>query len=116
MVYLTNFLEETKAVLKRIGRTTKDVISVGTPEHRISWEDFEKLANFRYDGGYGHQVINENLKVYGKDFILYRAEYDGSEWWEFIYLLDDYSPNTNKIKIQRYFTDESDFESDEDGE
>ena len=116
MVNLTNFLEETKDALKSIGKTTKDVISVGTSEHRISWEDFEKLANFRYDDGYGHQVINGNLKVYGKDFILYRAEYDGSEWWEFIKLLDDYSPNTNKIQIQSDFTYESDFEPDEDGE
>lgn len=116
MVNLTNFLEETKDALKNIGKTTKDVISVGTPGHRISWEDFEKLANFRYDDGYGHQIIDENLKVYGKDFILYRAEYDGSEWWESVALLDDYSPNTNKIEIKSNFTYESDFEPDEDGE
>lgn len=106
---MINLLEETKAALKNIGKTTKDVISVGTPEHRISWEDFEKLANFQYDSGYGYQVINENLKVYGKDFILYRAEYDGSEWWDFIKLLDDYSPNINKIKIKTDFADDSDF-------
>lgn len=112
----TNFLEETKDTLKRIRKTTKDVISVGTPEHRISWEDFEKLANFRYDDGFGHQVINEKLRVYGKDFILYRVEYDGSEWWESIKLLDDYSPNANKIQIKGDFTYEFDFESDGDGE
>lgn len=106
---MINLLEETKAALKNIGKTTKDVISVGTPEHRILWKDFEKLANFQYDSGLGYQVINENLKVYGKDFILYRAEYDGFEWWDFIKLLDDYSPNINKIKIKTDFADDSDF-------
>lgn len=104
MVNLTNFLEETKDALKNIGKTTKDVISVGTPECRFSWEDFEKLANFRHDYGYGHQIINANLRVYGKDFMLYRAEDDASEWF-CLCLVSSLVSNR-----------ESDFEPDEDGE
>lgn len=46
-------------------------------------EEFEKLANFDYNNGYGLVAIDLNLIVRGSDWWLERGEYDGSEWWEF---------------------------------
>ena len=40
-----------------------------------------------YDEGWGSQEISEDLKIIGKDFIIVRNEYDGSEWWDFISLI-----------------------------
>lgn len=45
--------------------------------------EFEIIANFDYDSGYGWPEIPENLIVYFKDgTYIFRNEYDGSEWWE----------------------------------
>lgn len=107
---LTNFLEETIRCLNENGKTEEDVLWVGrgfgkfgsfnsigsfsrffrncfsdTPEkYKATWEDFKLKADFNYDDGYGMVYIPADLIVVGKDFWLERAEYDGSEWWEFM--------------------------------
>jgi len=78
-----NLLEETKEVLRVWGKKTKDVEWVGTRETYMTWEEFENIADYEYDSGYGGQEINDKLLVVGKDFWLERHEYDGSEWWEY---------------------------------
>lgn len=106
---LTNFLEETIRCLNENGKTEEDVLWVGrgfgnlgsfysfysfcsfyrkcfsdTPaKYKSTWEDFKSKADFDYDDGYGMVYIPADLIVVGKDFWLERAEYDGSEWWEF---------------------------------
>lgn len=80
-----NLLEETIQVLKKYGKTPKDVLWVGSVdgEYAISWEEFEKIAeNVWYYNGYGSQEIAYDLVVVGDDWWLERVEYDGSEWWE----------------------------------
>lgn len=51
----------------------------------MSWDKFESVANLvMYDAGFGETVINPNLKIVGVDnWWLERAEYDGSEWWDY---------------------------------
>lgn len=46
---------------------------------------FEKVANRKYDNGYGCAEVDQNLKIVMKngDYFI-RGEYDGSEWWEYI--------------------------------
>ena len=89
-----HFLEETINFLNQNGKTEEDVLWVGRgfsrfiytdipEEYKTTWEDFKSKADFWYDRGYGQLYIPDDLIIVGKDFWLERAEYDGSEWWEF---------------------------------
>lgn len=76
-------LEETKEVLRENGVSTADVYAVITDEGWCTWAEFEKVADILYDSGYGYPEISSDLKILGPDWWLERAEYDGSEWWNF---------------------------------
>jgi hypothetical protein len=80
---MENLLEETKEKLADCHKTPKDVLWVGSSDgsEAITWEEFEKLADFEYDDGYGLNEIRLDLVVVGKGWWLERYEYDGSEWW-----------------------------------
>lgn len=78
-----NFLKETINVLNEHNKTPKDIKWIGDFVYKIDWENFEKFADFEYDNGYGGIEILRSLKIVGEDFWLERAEYDGSEWWEY---------------------------------
>ena len=80
-----NLLKETLDALKENGKTPADVRWAGRASisAKCTWEDFAKQANFEYDSGYGGVEIPADLVVVGDNWWLERAEYDGSEWWEF---------------------------------
>lgn len=78
-----NFLKETFDKMKENGVSPDDVIYVFNSFGYCSWEEFEKLANFDYNNGYGLIAIDLNLIVRGSGWWLEREEYDGSEWWRF---------------------------------
>jgi len=81
-----NLLKETIKALELDGKTQKDVRWVGSKDgkYAIGWEEFEKIAkDVEYYCGYGAPEIAEDLVVVGDGWWLERAEYDGSEWWEF---------------------------------
>ena len=78
-----NFLKETLNKIEENSVSPDDVLYVFNSFGYCSWEEFEKLANFDYDNGYGLIAIDLNLIVRGSDWWLERGEYDGSEWWEF---------------------------------
>lgn len=78
------FWEETIDALKDAGKTFDDVEWIGGDDFEISKENFKRISNFIYDDGYGGQEVAEDIKLVGKDFIMKRWEYDGSEGWEFI--------------------------------
>ena len=80
---MENLLEETKEKLAVCHKTPKDVLWVGSSDgsEAITWEEFEKMADFDHDAGYGAAEIRMDLVVVGKDWWLERYEYDGSEWW-----------------------------------
>jgi len=81
-----NLLAETIAVLRDNGKRESDVLWVGSKdgEYAISWEEFVEIAkDVNYNNGFGSQEIAEDLVVVGKNWWLERAEYDGSEWWEY---------------------------------
>lgn len=80
---MTNLLEETIDDLKSNGKTPDDVVWVGDADNYSDWDNFAKVADFKYDSGFGDNEISKNLLVVGKDWWLKRHEYDGSEWWEF---------------------------------
>jgi len=77
------FLKETEEMLKECGKSPQDVRWCGSAEFGwFSWEEFVKLANFKYDTGFGLQEVAKDLMIVGDGFWLERREYDGSEWWE----------------------------------
>lgn len=78
-----SLLEETLEVLSDHGKSPKDIHWIGSRTHRVAWDQFEKIADTEYDGGYGSAKVAQDLLVVGKDWWLERGEYDGSEWWDF---------------------------------
>ena len=81
-----NLLQETKEILKEMGKKESDVLWVGSTDGKyiITFQQFKKLAqSFIYDEGFGAQEVARDLVVVGKDWWLERSEYDGSEGWEY---------------------------------
>ena len=102
--------EETEESIRIAGKTEDDVMFVGSQdgEYRISWKEFEEIADFEYDRGYGCQEIAEDLIVYFNDgSFLSRKEYDGSEWWEYnpmaIYKPDDPHKPFKRVTVDGNF-------------
>lgn len=67
-----------------------------------------RLANGKYNG-LGSQKINPTLTICTKDYIFYRREYDGAEWFEYVltkqYILDnaDAFNDKNIIRADTYY-------------
>lgn len=83
---MQNLLSETRLAIKESGHTPADIVFIGSLEsgHRCTWEEFEGLADFPYDAGYGAAHIATDLKIVFRDgSTMWRGEYDGAEWWEF---------------------------------
>lgn len=79
----TNLKKETLYIMKQHGKKKSDVKWVGCKDFRISTDDFWKMADNNYDSSYGSQKVACDLLVVGDGWWLERAEYDGSEWWEY---------------------------------
>jgi hypothetical protein len=78
-----NLLIETLDALRRNSKWPSDIAWVQWETFYCSWIEFEAIASFEYDAGYGGNEISLSLKIVGADWWLERGEYDGSEWWEF---------------------------------
>ena len=87
-----NLLEETLAALRSEGKAPADVLFVSGRNWladegevcSVPWEAFERLAAAtNYNNGYGCAEVDDSLVVAGDGWWLERAEYDGSEWWEY---------------------------------
>jgi hypothetical protein len=80
---MTNLLNETIEALNYVNKSAEDVSYVTDGVTYCTWEDFVKIADFSYDSGYGTNEIRLCLKIVGKGWWLGRAEYDGSESWDY---------------------------------
>lgn len=78
-----NLLKETNHVLKKNGKSLKDIKWVGCNEFIIPLENFVTCADSVYDNGYGSQKVATDLVIVGDNWWMERYEYDGSEWWEY---------------------------------
>lgn len=98
-----NLFEETDRKIHEVaGKTWGDITWIGISDKTEMWDDatnsyipipacefdiweFIEVANtIEYDAGYGTQEINKHLVIVFEDGSwLERAEYDGSEWWEY---------------------------------
>lgn len=79
-----NLREETLNCLERHGKSSQDVVAVCGLEFSIPWDNFISLADTDYDNGFGGEEVACDLKIIGKDFVMVRRGYDGSEWWCYI--------------------------------
>lgn len=95
---MANLLKETKDVLKYNGKTFDDVVAIFGDDFKITKENFIKVANRSYDSGFGGQEVAKDLKILGKDFIMKRGEYDGSEWWDYIPFAYEIPKNVIEVK------------------
>lgn len=80
---MTNLKEETLKTLKDCGKTIEDVLWVSNGKIRLPIDAFLSVADRLYDSGFGNTEVFEDLVIVGDNWWLERAEYDGSEWWEF---------------------------------
>lgn len=81
---MKNLLEETLKVLRDRGKDVGDVEFVTLKDSYTDFPAFIGLAGtINYDNGYGGAEIPMYLKIVGDGWWLERAEYDGSEWWEY---------------------------------
>lgn len=78
-----NLLEETERMLAKYNKSWDDVRWIGVAEEEIPIDVFKKLANRRYDNGFGINEVRLDLVAVGSNWWFERDEYDGSEWWEF---------------------------------
>ena len=81
---MKNLLHETEEILRAAGKTLDDLIVAVGNDFQFPISDFIKLADTEYDDGYGAPEVATDLILLGRGFWLERAEYDGSEWWEFM--------------------------------
>ena len=84
---MTNLFEELEECLADNGYTLSDIECVYGSDYQITLENFIEVAKrTNYDNGYGGQEVASDLCIKGKDFLITRGEYDGSEWFQFISL------------------------------
>lgn len=89
MPNVKNLLQETKEEFESSGLVSDDIVYIGSlpigekPFYSCTWKEYEILADFEYNSGFGGQDIARDLVVIFNDgSVMDRREYDGSEWWE----------------------------------
>jgi hypothetical protein len=83
---MSRLITETKEAIKRSGHKIADIIFIGSEVsgHSCTWKEFEQLANFDYDSGFGSQEVATDLIIVFSDGAkMWRDEYDGSEGWAY---------------------------------
>lgn len=80
---MRNLLQETIEKLGEHGKTLDDIRYVGASDVRMSLANFIAISDVEYYSGFGAPDVATDLLLVGEDFWLERAEYDGSEWWEY---------------------------------
>ena len=66
---MDNLLKETKEAIKKSGHKIEDILFIGSEKsgHSCTWEEFEKLADVEYDGGYGASEVAQDLIIVFKE-------------------------------------------------
>lgn len=82
MAYINLYVETTQ-VLKDNNKTWDDVRCLLIRDKALQSCFASQVLDINYYNGYGSEDISLDFKVVGDDWWLERAEYDGSEWWEY---------------------------------
>ena len=96
-----NFKDETLDTLLENQKTWNDVKFIQGNNFSVSnnKDELLELMNFDYDNDYGAPKIAQDLKIVGDNWWLERAEYDGSEWWDY---KETPKQNANAKTIKRF--------------
>ena len=87
---MINFYGEIVETLEEHNKSINDIIWIGTRKYKVNKEKFlEDAKKLKYDNGYGIEVINQSLIIAGNNWYLERWEYDGSEGFRFVSLLEE---------------------------
>lgn len=81
-----NFLTETKDFVTMTMHSGLDITFIGSKdgEYGCTWQEFESLANFDYEPGYGRQQVAKDLVILFSDkTFMSRSEHAGKESWVF---------------------------------
>ena len=79
---MQNLKEETLQTLSEHGKSIDDIRWVCGFMGEIPVDEFWIVSNRKYDEGFGGAEVKD-IYIVGDDWWLERAEYDGSEWWEY---------------------------------
>lgn len=105
----TNLFEETVYIMTTRNKTWEDINWIGGHDFYVDVETFIKAAKQTYyDNGYGGQEVAGDLVICFNDGSwLSRAEYDGSEWWQYNYYPQQPIKkfNNNNLKLTGYMWD-----------
>jgi hypothetical protein len=115
---MTNLLKETQEVMSDNNKTSRDIIFIGSERsgYSCSWEEYIVLANIEYDSGYGGaEIASDLILVFNDGSRLYRGEYDGSEWWDFmaIFKAPEEKHTIKRVKRTSYEYDLAEMNKDE---
>ena len=93
---MNNLLLETLKTLKANFRSESDILWCSTSIGWFSWKEFVELAdiNFNKIGA----LINPDLQIVGKDFIMYWTNNDNDQEWWFTSILPDKPETYHKPK------------------
>ena len=82
---MSNLWDETVVAITNSNHSLSDIDWIGGSDCYIDIHDFKDIAKHTYyDAGFGGQEVASDLVVVFKDGNwLARAEYDGSEWWQY---------------------------------
>ena len=83
---MISLIVETLTAIKASGHTPADLIFIGSEEsgHSCTWREYQQLADFEYNSGYGaNEIPTDLILVFSDGSTMWRGEYDGAEWWEF---------------------------------
>lgn len=82
---MINYYEELKHVLTKHGYALLDIDWIGTRDFTVPVYEFLQTAlKTDYNNGYGGVATPMDVVIVMKDGSWFeRAEYDGSEWWEY---------------------------------
>lgn len=109
---IVNLLEVTLKALEEEGLTFDGIVFISMDGYRMTVDTFKELAaRTNYDSGYGEQEINSSLTIWGMNWVMYRCEYDGSEWWEVRKLPRDTNP-----RIPKHLYDSFSYRAEKEGE
>lgn len=79
-----NFFVETERALREAGKTSGEVLWVGSLDglYAMSWEEFARLTDFEYFRFGGRDVVATDLVIVGHDWWMERATVEGLYLWE----------------------------------
>lgn len=93
-------LTETLYYIEKLEQSPDNITFIGSADgkYECTWLEFETLADFNYDSGFGTQEVPCDLViVFENNTMLERYEYDGAERWRFC-VIPKAKPNPSKIK------------------